>query len=42
MTLKIQSYMIIYEGEASFIDSLMASLADLGLIPSSLRKIDPV
>ena len=42
LTLKIQSYMIIYEGEASFIDSLMASLADLGLIPSSLRKIDPV
>ena len=42
LTLKMQYYMLIYSGEASFIDSLMASLADLGLIPNSLRKIDPV
>jgi len=42
LTLKIQYYMIIYAGEASFIDSLRASLADLGLIPNSLRKLDPV
>ena len=42
LTLKIQYYMIIYSGEASFIDSLIASLADLGLIPRSFRKLDPV
>lgn len=42
LTLKIQYYMIIYTSEASFIDSLRASLADLGLIPNSLRKLDPV
>ena len=42
LTLKMQYYMLIYSGEAGFIDSLMASLADLGLIPNSLRKIDPV
>lgn len=42
LTLKIQYYMIIYSGEASFIDSLIASLADLGLIPRSFRKLDTV
>jgi uncharacterized membrane protein YedE/YeeE len=42
LTLKIQSYMILYAGQASFIDSLLASLADLSLIPNSLRKIGPV
>ena len=42
LTLKIQYYMIIYSDEASVIDSLVASLADLGLVPNSFRKIDPV
>jgi uncharacterized protein len=42
LTLKMQYYMIIYSGEASFIDTLIASLADLGLIPNSFRKLDPV
>ncbi len=42
LTLKVQYYMIIYSGEASFMDSLIASLADLGLIPRSFRKLDPV
>jgi uncharacterized membrane protein YedE/YeeE len=42
LTLKMQYYMIIYSGEASFTDSLIASLADLGFIPNSFRKLDPV
>jgi len=42
LTLKMQYYMIIYSDEASAMDSLIASLADLGLIPNSFRKLDPI
>lgn len=41
LTLKIQYYQILYEDEASFFSALVSALADMKLIPSSLRKLDP-
>ena len=42
LTMKIQYYKIVYEEEASFIKALVASLADLKLLPNSFRKLDKV
>lgn len=41
LTMKIQFYKMVYE-EASFIKALVASLADLKLLPNALRKLDKV
>ncbi len=41
MTMKIQLYKMVYD-DASFFSSLVTGLADLKLLPSSLRKHDPV
>jgi hypothetical protein len=41
LTMKVQYYRMVYE-EASFLDALRAGLADLRLLPSSLRKLDAV
>lgn len=42
ITMKIQYYKIVYEEEASFIKALVAGLADLKLLPNSLRKLDKI
>ncbi|MDH3353662.1 MAG: YeeE/YedE family protein [Chromatiales bacterium] len=42
LTMKINYYKLVYEEEASFIKALIASLADMKLLPNSLRKLDAV
>jgi len=42
LTMKVQYYKMVYEEEASFASALVASLADLHLLPNSLRKLDKV
>jgi uncharacterized membrane protein YedE/YeeE len=40
MTMKVQYYKMIYEEEATFLRALVASLADLRLLPGSLRSLE--
>ncbi len=42
LTMKIQFYKMVYEEEASFGKALVAGMADLKLLPSALRRLDPV
>ena len=42
LALKVQYYKLVYEEEASFVKALVASLADLHLLPNGLRKLDKV
>ena len=42
LTMKIQYYQMVYEEEASFIKALVASLADMKMLPNALRKLDKV
>ena len=42
LTMKIQYYKLVYEEEASFFSALTASLADMKLLPGSLRKLEKV
>lgn len=42
LTMKIQYYQIVYEDDASFIKALVASLADMKILPNGLRKLDKV
>jgi len=42
LTMKIQYYKMVYEEEASFGKALVASLADMKLLPNGLRKLDKV
>lgn len=42
ITMKIQYYKMVYEAEASFMKALIASLADMKLVPNALRKLDAV
>ena len=42
LTMKIQFYRMVYEEEASFFKALVASLADLKLLPNALRKLEKV
>jgi uncharacterized membrane protein YedE/YeeE len=42
LTMKVQYYKLVYEEEASFTTALVASLADLHLLPNGLRKLDKV
>ena len=42
LTMKIQYYKMVYEEEASFGKALVASLADMHLLPNALRKLDKV
>ncbi len=42
LTMKIQYYKMVYEDEASFGKALVASLADLRLLPNNLRELDKV
>lgn len=42
LTMKIQYYKMVYEDEATFFKSLISALADLKLLPNSLRKLEAV
>jgi hypothetical protein len=42
LTMKINYYRLVYEEEATFIKALVASLADMKMLPNSLRKLDAV
>ena len=42
LTMKVQYYRMVYEEEASFAKALVASLADLHLLPNGLRRLDKV
>jgi len=42
LTMKIQYYKMVYEEEATFTKALVASLADLHLLPNGLRSLDKV
>jgi uncharacterized membrane protein YedE/YeeE len=42
LTMKISYYRMVYEEEATFIKALVASLADMKLLPAGLRKLDAV
>lgn len=42
ITMKIQYYKLVYEEEASFFKALVAGLADMKLLPNSLRKLDAI
>ena len=42
LTMKVQYYKMVYEDEANFFSALVASLADLHLLPNGLRKLDKV
>ncbi|MGV6826443.1 MAG: YeeE/YedE family protein [bacterium] len=42
LTMKIQFYKMVYEEEATFMKALLSGMADLKLLPSAMRKLDPV
>lgn len=42
ITMKIQYYKLVYEEEATFYKALVAGLADMKLVPNSMRKLDAV
>ena len=42
LTMKINYYKLVYEDEATFMKALVASLADMKLLPNALRKLDAV
>jgi len=42
LTMKVQYYKLVYEEEAGFTKALVASLADLHLLPNGLRRLDKV
>ncbi len=42
LTMKVQYYKMVYEGEATFFKALITGLVDLKLLPASMRKLDAV
>ena len=42
LTMKIQYYKMVYEGDATFFKSLISSLVDLRLLPSGLRQLEAI
>ena len=42
LTMKVQYYKMLYESKATFAQALIAGLADLHLLPDSLRKLEAV
>ena len=42
LTMKVQYYKMVYEGEATFFKALITGLVDLKLLPASMRKLDQV
>jgi uncharacterized protein len=42
LTMKVQYYQMVYEGEASFTAALLSSLVDMHLLPKGMRKLEAV
>jgi hypothetical protein len=42
MTMKVQLYKMVYEDEASIFSAIITGLADMKLLPNSMRKHDAV
>jgi uncharacterized membrane protein YedE/YeeE len=42
LTMKVQYYKLVYEEEATFAKALLSGMADLHLLPQSMRKLDAV
>ncbi len=42
VTMKVQYYKLVYEEEATFVKALVAALADMKLLPNSVRALDAV
>lgn len=42
LTMKIQYYKMVYEGEATFTAALLSSLVDMRLLPGKLRRLEAV
>ena len=42
ITMKIQYYKMVYEGDASFFKAFVTALVDLKLLPSGLRQLEAV
>ncbi|HKK13725.1 MAG TPA: YeeE/YedE family protein [Gammaproteobacteria bacterium] len=42
LTMKVEYYRLVYEGEASFMAALLSALADLRLVPNALRRLEAV
>jgi uncharacterized membrane protein YedE/YeeE len=42
LTMKVQYYKLVYEEEATFAKALLSGMADLRLLPQSMRKLDAV
>ena len=42
LTMKIQYYKMVYEGDATFFKAFLSALVDLRLLPSGLRQLDAV
>jgi len=42
LTMKVQYYQMVYEGEASFSAALLSSLVDMRLLPKGMRKLEAV
>ncbi len=42
LTMKVQYYKMVYEGEATFFQALVTGLVDLKLLPASMRKLEAV
>ncbi len=42
LSMKVEYYRLVYEGEATFVKALVAGMADLRLLPGRWRKLDAV
>ncbi len=42
LTMKVQYYKMVYEGEATFFKALITALVDLKLLPAGMRKLEAV
>jgi uncharacterized membrane protein YedE/YeeE len=42
LTMKVQYYKMVYEGEATFLAALLSSLVDMRLLPKGLRRLEAV
>lgn len=42
LTMKVQYYKMVYEGEASFTAALLSSLVDMRLLPKAMRRLEAV
>ena len=42
LTMKIQYYKMVYEGDATFFKALITALVDFKLLPAGMRKLEAV